>query len=397
MRKFGQRVVLVHELGQLGGTKEFLDGCHDRTDIDECLRRDDIHILNGHALAYYTFHTGQTDAELILQEFTYSAHAAVAQMVDIVRAAYTIHEVQQIVNGSDDIVLRNRAVMDIKRRRAQQFHAAAIFLQQIELYDFAFAKELAFTLNVNGIEHIFRNHFALRNDDFARFLIHDGFSQYLAQNTALPAELLGQLVTANRSQVVTLRVKEQRIQKLLGIVFIGRFARTQTAVNFDYSLALGLHILAIAFQRVHDAGIFTKEVNDFFISSKTKGANEVSHRHLTRAVDTYRHHIIGIRFEFNPRTTVRNNRSIIKMLTRWVNFLSIICTWRTNQLADDNALCTVDDKRTGIRHKREIAHEHFLFFNFACLTVDKTDIYADRSRKRHITLFALVELILRLA
>ncbi len=85
------------------------------------------------------------------------------------------------------------------------------------------------------------------------------------------------------------------------------------------------------------------------------------------------------------------------MLTRRVNFLSIVCTRRTNQLADDNALCTVDDKRTGIRHKREIAHEHFLLFNFACLTIDKTDIHADGSRQRHITLFTLVKRILWIA
>ncbi len=70
--------------------------------------------------------------------------------------------------------------MDIQSRRAQELHAAAIFFEQIELHDFAFAKELAFTLNINGIKHILRNDFTLRNDDFARFLIHDGFCQNFA-------------------------------------------------------------------------------------------------------------------------------------------------------------------------------------------------------------------------
>ena len=40
MRELGQRVVLVHELRELGGTKEFLDSSNDRTDVDEMCIRD---------------------------------------------------------------------------------------------------------------------------------------------------------------------------------------------------------------------------------------------------------------------------------------------------------------------------------------------------------------------
>ena len=49
-------LMLVHELRELGGTKEFLDRSDDRTDVDECLRRDDIDILDRHAFADDALH-----------------------------------------------------------------------------------------------------------------------------------------------------------------------------------------------------------------------------------------------------------------------------------------------------------------------------------------------------
>ena len=78
MCKFSQRVRLVHELGQLAGTKEFFNCCYDRTDIDEHLRRNLFRILHGHAFANDTFHSGKTDAELVLQEFANAAETTVA-------------------------------------------------------------------------------------------------------------------------------------------------------------------------------------------------------------------------------------------------------------------------------------------------------------------------------
>lgn len=38
MSQLCQRVRLVHELGQLGASEEFADGCHHRADIDQRLR-----------------------------------------------------------------------------------------------------------------------------------------------------------------------------------------------------------------------------------------------------------------------------------------------------------------------------------------------------------------------
>ena len=87
--QLGQRVVLVHELGQRAGTDELLDGGDDRTDVDEALRGDlaVFLILQGHALTDDALHAGEADAELVLQQLTDAADAAVAQMVDLIGGA----------------------------------------------------------------------------------------------------------------------------------------------------------------------------------------------------------------------------------------------------------------------------------------------------------------------
>ena len=109
MRQLCQRIVLIHELGQLAAAKEFLNRRHHRTDIDQRLRSDNIHVLDGHAFFYHTFHTGQADTELVLQKFAYAADTTVAQMVDIIFFTMSVHYIQQITKRSKDIFFGNGA------------------------------------------------------------------------------------------------------------------------------------------------------------------------------------------------------------------------------------------------------------------------------------------------
>src|SRR5690606_8518623 len=84
VRQPGQRVVLVHELGQLAGAEELLDGGDDRPDVDQGLRRDRLDVLRGPALADDALHAGQARADLVLDELADAAQAAVAEVVDVV-------------------------------------------------------------------------------------------------------------------------------------------------------------------------------------------------------------------------------------------------------------------------------------------------------------------------
>ena len=54
MCQLTKRVVLIHELWQLGRTKEFFYRCCHWFDIDQRLWRNSFQILCGHSLTYYT-------------------------------------------------------------------------------------------------------------------------------------------------------------------------------------------------------------------------------------------------------------------------------------------------------------------------------------------------------
>ena len=397
MRELGERVVLIHELRQLRRTEELLDGCHDRADVDERLRRDDIRILDRHALAHDALHAREADTELILQEFADSAHAAVAEMVDVVRRADAVHEVQQVVDGSDDVGARDRAEMILERRRAEHLEAAAVL--ELEIRDaelLALAKDGMLFLLVNGINHVFRDVRISRNDDLARLFVNEGICEHLAEDAAAPAELLRQLVAADRREVVALRIEEQALEQLAGIVDRDRLAWAQAVVD-DLERFVRRIDFRIMRERRADALVAVEQLEDFFIRAVAEGADEERDRHLARAVNADPDDVAGIRLELDPCAAVRDDRRVVELLARRVDGLAVVSTRRAHELADDDALRTIDDERARVRHAREIAHEDFLLLDLAGLPVDEADIDPHRCSPRDIAFLALVEIILRLA
>ncbi len=111
-----ERVVLVHELRQLAGAEELLDGGDDRPDVDQGLRRDRLDVLGGHALTHDTLHTGETRTDLVLDQLADVAQTAVAEVVDVVgldddlgavlagRLGLAGVQLDQVLDGGDDVV-----------------------------------------------------------------------------------------------------------------------------------------------------------------------------------------------------------------------------------------------------------------------------------------------------
>ena len=192
-------------------------------------------------------------------------------------------------------------------------------------------------------------------------------------------------------------VEEQRIQQLLGVVLVGRLTRTQAMVDLDDRFAVRLDLVDRRVERVDDTLIVAEQLQNLLIRIETERADEVGHRHLARAVDTYGDDVVRVRLQLDPGTAVRDDRSIVEMFTGRIDILPVIGTRGTYELADDDTLSTVDDERTRIRHQWEITHEDFLLFNLARLAVDETHVDPDWGRHRHIALFALVQIVLRLA
>jgi hypothetical protein len=97
VRDLGQRVGLVHELRQLAGTEELLDGRADRLGVDQVVRHQVVGFGLRQALLDGTLDTHQTGAELVLGQFADRAHTAVAEVVDVVDLARPLRRSTRIL------------------------------------------------------------------------------------------------------------------------------------------------------------------------------------------------------------------------------------------------------------------------------------------------------------
>ncbi len=113
MREFRDGVGLIHELRELRRTEEFADDRRNRAHVDEPGRRNFHGILRRHALLDKALQPRHTDAELILKEFSHRAHAAVAEVVDLVDGADAVFQIEVGGNGGDDVIHRDALVVEL--------------------------------------------------------------------------------------------------------------------------------------------------------------------------------------------------------------------------------------------------------------------------------------------
>ena len=72
--------------------------------------------MRGHTFSDHSFHSGKTNPVLVLQQFAHRTDTAVAKMINIVIIAKTVLQMHIIINGSNNIFLRNvlgNQLMDI--------------------------------------------------------------------------------------------------------------------------------------------------------------------------------------------------------------------------------------------------------------------------------------------
>ena len=105
-----ERVRLLHELRQLAAAEELLDRGHDGPDVDELLRGRLLGLDDGHALAHDALHPQESHAELLLDELADGAHAAVAEVVDVVRVALAVVQLDDLADDAHQVVVGERAL-----------------------------------------------------------------------------------------------------------------------------------------------------------------------------------------------------------------------------------------------------------------------------------------------
>src|SRR5262249_2810018 len=145
-----------------------------------------------------------------------------------------------------------------------------------------------------------------------------------------------------------------------------------------------------------------ERAKNVLIRAQTERAQKDGPQKLALAVNADVEDVLLIVFELHPGTAIRNDLAqevgaIVGALKEHAG--------RTMQLAHDYAFRAVNDERAVLRHQRDIAEEHFLFFDVANAFVARLRVFvingqADGDFKRrgisHTALFALRHVILQL-
>ena len=445
--QFSQRVVLVHELRQLGGTEEFLNRRRHGTDgnqgIGLIVSRA---VLRAHALADVALHAAQSRAELILQQFADTAQAAVAEVVNVVRRADAVGQTQQIADGGHHVVIGDvlgHKVLHVVRNHLLEllfFHILAQAvdnrLQSGQVHHFEDADFLgvkgqilrrihevvadddalfAFAVHHNavdaGVLHTARgfevNHLTRAEHHFARTGVNNVLSDDMLVDAGGNGQLLIELVAAHAHDVVALGIVEQRLEhvrraldgfglvRLLLLVDNQQRLFTRGAHRAAAILACFRHGGVLCHRRFQPL-VVAQQIADVVVRFVAQRAQERGQAELAGAVKANPDDVIGVRLVFQPRAAVGDNLAGVERHTRLVQRAGIIAARRTNQLGDDDTVSTVDDERTVFRHQGEIAHVDIGFLDFGSLAVVQVDVNVQRRGVGHIPLAAALHGVLRL-
>ncbi len=116
MGEFGQRVGLIHKLGELRAAEELPDRGHYRADVDQDAGGDGLGAQDAHPLPDHPLQAQQADAKLVLNQLADGAYPAVAQVVNVVRAVVAVVNQDDMFYYADDVFLGQRflALRDVQ-------------------------------------------------------------------------------------------------------------------------------------------------------------------------------------------------------------------------------------------------------------------------------------------
>lgn len=167
-----------------------------------------------------------------------------------------------------------------------------------------------------------------------------------AKEAAFPAELLASFVTANAGHIITARVEEEAFKEIAGTFNGRRFTGAEFLIDFNEGFVLIFR--RIFFKRSLQAFIVEEEFEDVGVRRPAQRADEDRDRNLAVAVDTGIDDVVGVCFQFDPGPAVRDDRRIVQADAHRVDFAAIVDARRTDELADDNAFCPIDNEGTCI-------------------------------------------------
>ena len=108
VRDLGQRVGLVHELRELARTEELLDGSRNWLGVDQVMRHQVFGFGLAKTLLDRALNSHETGAELVFRQFADATHTTVAEVVDIVDLAVAVTQLDQDLDGLEDVFVGQR-------------------------------------------------------------------------------------------------------------------------------------------------------------------------------------------------------------------------------------------------------------------------------------------------
>ena len=414
---FGQRVGLIHELRKLAGAEELAHGGHGGLGVDQVVGHDSRDVHARHTLLDGALHTQEADAVLVFQQFADRAHAAVAEVVDIVNLALAVLEVHQFLDDREDILGAQGGdrVLAIKRKTHVQLHTAhsgkvvAVAIEEqagkqglgglarwrlagahnaidvgqgvVAIFGLVGGQcvadpranahmvdvEQGQTINPGGIERgeiVGRNFLARLDIDAAGCLIDDIAGRIAAEDFLGGDQQLGKAI-------------------LLGLV--GGARRNLGAGGEDHLARFGINDVegrlgtAPLLHRKGHAPASAKvvvntpaprhrlvEVVEDILVTQAQRVQQRGNRQLALAVDTDIDDVLGIEFKIEPRTAIGYDAGGKQILARRVGFAAIVIEQHARaavHLADDHALGAVDDKGAVLGHQGHVAHVDILLLD----------------------------------
>ena len=370
MGQLGQRIDLVHELGELAAAKEIANDRREGFGIDELLRGHGLDALieQGHAFFDQALGAGQADAALIGQQFAHRAHAPAAQVVDVVEAAFAFFEAQQIFGRADQVFLGQNA-------RVTVFEAQFL----IDLVAADAAQVVAFGIEEQALDQragvgggggiagteaavdILEGLFLILGGILLEALDDDAVVDGGVHHANLRHPQLGDLLD---------HCFRQRLESAGdndALVLVDRV--------FDQDFVLNI---VQVFSRSHGELLdVVKELEHIGVRAVSEGAEEGGGEKFPAAllaVEVHVEQIAGVELGFVPRAAIGNDAKGMERLA--VGMLGGLegNAGRAMQLADDHALGAVDDESPLRRHQRQFPHEHLFFLGPALVFEQERDV-----------------------
>ena len=224
-----------------------------------------------------------------------------------------------------------------------------------------------------------------------------GTRQRLSEYTVCDGKLFIVFVPADGGEIVTLWIEEQIVYKYLGAFNNRRLARTKLLVYLLESLLTDARVVLngksdglVLVKRRRKLYLVSEHIAKLGFGLDSERVDKHGHGDLAVLIDAHIENIVCIRLVFKPCAAVRDHRSGVGVLAGFVDIRRIVDSGRANDLRNDNALRSVYNESSLVRHYGKITHEYLGLLDFARQLIRETHIDLERRRIVCVAFLALL-------